>query len=206
MLNVLIAGVGGQGSVLASRILAQAALSKGWQVRTAETIGMAQRGGSVLGHVRMGNEGEQVHAPLVSPGAADCVIALEPGEGLRALEYLSGTGLMVVPTTGIPSVMTNLTGGTYDVASIVRELQRRAANVAVVDAQAVVEQVGNPKVLNVVMLAAAVHLSNERACGLRSSITLPELEEALAASVKPQFLELNKQAIAAAVASCAARE
>ncbi len=202
MLNVLIAGVGGQGSVLASRILAQAALAKGWHVRTAETIGMAQRGGSVLGHVRMGNDGEQVHAPLVSRGTADCIIALEPGEGLRALEYLSATGLMVVPTTGIPSIMTNLAGSEYDVAAILQELRRRAANVAVIDAQSIVEQVGNPKVLNVAMLAAAVHLSNVRGCGLRGCITLSELEEALAASVKPRFLELNKQACAAAVASC----
>ena len=202
MLNVLIAGVGGQGSVLASRILAQAALAKGWHVRTAETIGMAQRGGSVLGHVRMGNDGEQVHAPLVSRGTADCIIALEPGEGLRALEYLSATGLMVVPTTGIPSIMTNLAGSEYDVAAILQELRRRAANVAVIDAQSIVEQVGNPKVLDVAMLAAAVHLSNVRGCGLRGCITLSELEEALAASVKPRFLELNKQACAAAVASC----
>ncbi|MBQ9069166.1 MAG: 2-oxoacid:acceptor oxidoreductase family protein, partial [Eggerthellaceae bacterium] len=93
MLNVLIAGVGGQGSVLAAKILAQAAMEKGWQVRTAETIGMAQRGGNVLSHVRMGNLGEEVHAPLVPQGAADCVIALEPGEGLRALPFLAPEGL-----------------------------------------------------------------------------------------------------------------
>ena len=66
MLNILLTGVGGQGTVLAAKVLAQAALEKGWQVRTAETIGMAQRGGNVVSHVRIGNKGEQVHAPLVS--------------------------------------------------------------------------------------------------------------------------------------------
>ena len=70
MLNILLTGVGGQGTVLAAKVLAQAALEKGWKVRTAETIGMAQRGGNVVSHVRIGNKGEQVHAPLVSRGTA----------------------------------------------------------------------------------------------------------------------------------------
>ena len=71
MRNVLLTGVGGQGTVLAAKVLAQAAQAKGWQVRTAETIGMAQRGGSVVSHVRMGDNGEEVIAPLVAKGTAD---------------------------------------------------------------------------------------------------------------------------------------
>ena len=78
MINILLAGVGGQGTVLAAKVLAQAAQDKGWKVRTAETIGMAQRGGSVVSHVRMGNEGEAVHAPLLAQQSADVVIAFEP--------------------------------------------------------------------------------------------------------------------------------
>ena len=85
MLNILLTGVGGQGTVLAAKVLAQAALEKGWQVRTAETIGMAQRGGNVVSHVRIGNKGEQVHAPLVSRGTADLIIAFEPAEAARVL-------------------------------------------------------------------------------------------------------------------------
>lgn len=78
MINVSIAGIGGQGSVLAARILAQAAEAKGWQVRSAETIGMAQRGGDVMSHVRMGNAGEEVFSPLPAKGTVDVLIALEP--------------------------------------------------------------------------------------------------------------------------------
>ena len=92
MIDFLLAGVGGQGTVLAAKVLAQAAQSKGWQVRTAETIGMAQRGGNVTSHVRMGSNGEAVYSPLITPGTADMVIALEPGEAARALPYLAPGG------------------------------------------------------------------------------------------------------------------
>ena len=76
-LNVLLAGVGGQGTVLASRLIAQAAMDKGFFARTAETIGMAQRGGCVVSHVRVG---EEVYSPLIPLGTADLLIGFEPGE------------------------------------------------------------------------------------------------------------------------------
>ena len=78
MKNVVLTGIGGQGTVLAAKVLAQAAENRGWHVRTAETIGMAQRGGSVVSHVRMGNNGEHVSSPLVSAAQADILIAFEP--------------------------------------------------------------------------------------------------------------------------------
>ena len=95
MKNVVLTGIGGQGTVLAAKILAQAAQARGWHVRTAETIGMAQRGGSVTSHVRMGNEGEHVASPLVGAGAADMLIAFEPGEAARMLGLLSAHGVLV---------------------------------------------------------------------------------------------------------------
>ena len=104
MLNILLTGVGGQGTVLAAKVLAQAALEKGWQVRTAETIGMAQRGGNVVSHVRIGNKGEQVHAPLVSRGTADLIIAFEPAEAARVLSYLAPAGTLVFATTSVQPV------------------------------------------------------------------------------------------------------
>ena len=104
MIDILLAGVGGQGTVLAAKVLAQAAQSKGWQVRTAETIGMAQRGGNVTSHVRMGSNGEAVYSPLITPGTADMVIALEPGEAARALPYLAPAGVLVTATTAIQPV------------------------------------------------------------------------------------------------------
>ena len=99
MLNILLAGVGGQGTVLAAKLLAQAAEEKGWQVRTAETIGMAQRGGNVVSHVRMGDRGEEVYAPLIALGTADLVVAFEPAEAARVLPYLKPGGAMVCAST-----------------------------------------------------------------------------------------------------------
>ena len=104
MLNIMLTGVGGQGTVLAAKVLAQAALSKGWQVRTAETIGMAQRGGSVISHVRMGSDGEEVYSPLLTKGTADLIIAFEPGEAARVVPYLAPDGVLVTARTPIQPV------------------------------------------------------------------------------------------------------
>ena len=122
MRNVLLAGVGGQGTVLAAKVLAQAAQSKGWQVRTAETIGMAQRGGNVTSHVRMGSNGEAVYSPLITPGTADMVIALEPGEAARALPYLASGGVLVTATTAIQPVTAALASQPYRAGDVVAAL------------------------------------------------------------------------------------
>ncbi|MCL2267332.1 MAG: 2-oxoacid:acceptor oxidoreductase family protein, partial [Treponema sp.] len=84
--NCIIAGVGGQGTVLASKLIAAAAMKKGFDARTTETIGMAQRGGSVFGHIRIG---DNIFSPLVPLGKADAIIAFEPSEAVRQLPYLS---------------------------------------------------------------------------------------------------------------------
>ena len=199
MLNVLIAGVGGQGSVLAAKILAQAATEKGWQVRTAETIGMAQRGGNVLSHVRMGNAGEDIYAPLVPRGKADCVIALEPGEGLRALPYLAPNGLLVSAQTGIASVTADLSGTHYSPAAVLEHLVQAAPHFVAVDDKALSEAAGSGKALNVGMLAAAIQASESLDCGLGAALSVDDLKSALVACVKPQFLDMNLAAINAAL-------
>ena len=199
MLNVLIAGVGGQGSVLAAKILAQAATEKGWQVRTAETIGMAQRGGNVASHVRMGNAGEHIYAPLVPFGRADCVIALEPGEGLRALPYLAPNGLLVSARTGIASVTADLSGAHYDPAAVLEYLSQAAPHFVSVNDEAIAHAAESNKALNVGMLAAAIDSSESLNCGLRSALSIEDLKEALAVCVKPQFMDMNLAAIGAAV-------
>jgi indolepyruvate ferredoxin oxidoreductase beta subunit len=199
MLNVLIAGVGGQGSVLAAKILAQAALKHGWQVRTAETIGMAQRGGNVTSHVRMGDAGECVNAPLVAKGTADVIIALEPGEGLRALPYLVKDGLMVCATTPIPSVMADLSGETYRTEPIIEYLASTTAHFCAVDDAAICDKAGSRKVLNVAMLAVAVQLSAGVDYGLRGAIGIDELKEALKNCVKERFIALNCESVDIAV-------
>lgn len=199
MQNVLIAGVGGQGSVLAAKILAQAALQKGWQVRTAETIGMAQRGGNVTSHVRMGDGGETVEAPLIARGTADVVIALEPGEGVRALPYLAPDGLMVCASTPVPSVMSSLSQEPYTAAPLLDHLASVVPHFAAIDDAALCESVGSRKVLNVCMLTAAVRLSEKTGCGLRDAISIDELTAALKACVKERFVDLNCAAIDATI-------
>lgn len=200
MLNVLIAGIGGQGSVLAAKILAAAAQARGWKVRTAETIGMAQRGGNVTSHVRMGDAGEEVHAPLIARGTADCIVALEPGEAVRALPYLAPDGLLVCARTAIPSVETTLSGEPYEAEPLLAYLEGAAPHFLAIDEAAICEEVGSRKVANLVMLASAVAASNGTSFGLRGAIGTDELVRAMEACVKPAFVALNRVAIDAAIA------
>lgn len=205
MLNVLIAGIGGQGSVLAAKILAAAAQARGWKVRTAETIGMAQRGGNVTSHVRMGDAGEEVHAPLIARGTADCIIALEAGEAVRALPYLAPDGLLVCAQTAIPSVETTLSGEPYEAEPLLAYLAGAAPHFLAVDEDAICEAVGSRKVANLVMLASAVAASHGVSFGLRDAIGAEELERAMEACVKPAFVALNRAAIDAAIARVGAQ-
>lgn len=198
MLNVLLTGVGGQGTVLAAKVLAQAALAKGWQVRTAETIGMAQRGGSVTSHVRIGSNGEEVHAPLLTKGSADLVIAFEPGEAARVAPYLAPNGVLVVATTPIQPVTAALSKEPYRAADVMDGLRRTFealpdAQLVVVDDAALVEKAGSRKVLNTALLARAV------ATGCLP-ISVDEIKVAVASCVKPCFVEMNLAAVDAALA------
>lgn len=197
MINVLLTGVGGQGTVLAAKVLAQAAQEKGWQVRTAETIGMAQRGGNVTSHVRMGNNGEEVLAPLLAHGTADLVVAFEPAEAARALPFLAPGGTLVTATTPIQPVTVALSGKSYRVDDVLAYVREQVSSVAhsgscgrfvAVDEGAVLDQLGNRKALNTVLLASAL------ATGC-IPLTLEDLRSAIKACVKPKFVELNLRAI-----------
>ena len=196
MLDVMLTGVGGQGTVLAAKMLAQAAQEKGWHVRTAETIGMAQRGGSVVSHVRMGDEGEEVYSPLIAKGSADMVIAFEPGEGARVLPYLKRGGILVTAETAIQPVTAALGGEPYRGADVVRRLrdtfEGSASRLVVVHDGRVLSQLGNRKALNTVLLASAVATQ-----GL--PLGVDDLRAAVKACVKSQFVELNLRAIELAV-------
>ena len=195
MRNVLLTGVGGQGTVLAAKVLAQAAQAKGWQVRTAETIGMAQRGGSVVSHVRMGDTGEEVIAPLVAKGTADMIIAFEPAEAARVLPSLAPDGVMVSASTSIQPITAALSSEPYlakaTAASLDERLNVRAgapARFVLVDDEAVLSQVGNRKALNTVLLAFALKTGH-------LPLSLDDLRDAIRACVKPRFVELNLAAI-----------
>ena len=195
MRNVLLTGVGGQGTVLAAKVLAQAAQAKGWQVRTAETIGMAQRGGRVVSHVRMGDNGEEVIAPLVAKGTADMIIAFEPAEAARVLPYLAPDGVMVSATTSIQPITAALSTEPYLAEATIASLRGRLngcaaapARFVLVDDEAVLSQLGNKKALNTVLLAFALKTGH-------LPLSLDDLRDAVRACVKPRFVELNLAAI-----------
>lgn len=199
MISVSIAGIGGQGNVLAAKILAQAAKTKGWQVRTAETIGMAQRGGDVISHVRMGNNNEEVFAPLPAKGSVDLIIALEPGEGARALPYLKEKGLLVVPQSGIAPSTADLKAELYDPASVIEALKNQGIAVSVVDDQNLCKVLGARKALNIMMLAHAINTVNTdprfENNELRNAISLDEMRDAIKACVKEKFVTMNLTAV-----------
>ena len=192
MRNVMLAGVGGQGTVLAAKVLAQAAQDKGWQVRTAETIGMAQRGGNVVSHVRMGDEGEEVFAPLLAQGTADLIIAFEPAEAARVLPFLAPDGLLVTATTAIQPVTAALSDRPYRaddvVARIEQALEGSEQRFIAVDDAALTDAVGSRKVLNSVLLASALKEG-------RIALDLDDLRRAIEECVKPRFVALNVAAI-----------
>lgn len=192
MLNIILAGVGGQGTVLAAKVLAQAAQEKGWQVRTTETIGMAQRGGSVVSHVRMGDQGEEVFSPLVAKRSADMVIAFEPAEGARALPYLASDGMLVSATTAVQSVIAALGKTPYKGAHVIEDMygqfDAESGRLLIVPDAAILKRVGSRKALNIVLLASAV------ATG-RLPFEIDDIREAVKRCVKPSFVEMNLKAI-----------
>lgn len=193
MINISLAGIGGQGSVLAAKILAETARSKGWQVRTAETTGMAQRGGNVMSHVRMGDEGEEVFSPLPAQASDDLIIALEPGEGLRALSLLKPQGLLVTASSGVAPVVSSFKAAPYNPSDMIARLQESGAYVVVVDDERLCSELGSRKVLNIVMLAKALLAVNDPTYqnALCGKITLEDMREILPLCVKERFVSLN---------------
>jgi indolepyruvate ferredoxin oxidoreductase beta subunit len=196
MSSIILAGVGGQGTVLASKLIAQAAMSRGLSVRTAETIGMAQRGGCVVSHVRIGDE---IHSPMVPKGGADVLIGFEPAEALRALPYLRPDGVVVVSSKAIKPVTASLTGSAYDGTEALDYLKKAVKKLIVVDAGKIAEDCGSAKVLNVALLGAAA------ASGLLG-LTAGELETAVRERVNARFVEMNLKALAAGKKVAAAEQ
>ena len=182
-MNCILAGVGGQGTVLASKLIAQAGLSNGLKVRTAETIGMAQRGGCVVSHVRTGTEIKSPHVPV---GQADIIIGFEPAEAVRNLPYLKKDGVAVVATKAVRPVTASLTGSSYDGSDMLDYLKANVKNLILVDGEAICASVGSAKVLNIALLGAALSALN---------ISFEEMEAAIRVSVRPQFIDMNLKAL-----------
>ena len=184
--SIVLCGVGGQGTILASKLLAAAAMAKGLPVKTAETIGMAQRGGSVFSHVRIG---DGAASPLIGRGRADLIIAFEPAEAVRQLPYLREGGTVVVSTRPIIPVSATIGGPAYDLAAVMAYLRERVGEkLVVVDADAAAEALGSAKCLNVVLLGAAVRTGV-------LALTADDVRSAIAARLPERFHELNFRAL-----------
>lgn len=189
MKSCLLCGVGGQGTVLASRILAQAAMDQGLFARTAETIGMAQRGGCVVSHVRFGTP-EEVVSPLIPPGKADVIIGFEPGEAVRCLPYLKKDGVVVVCKKTIPPVTASLSGKNYDAEPLLDYLRGKVRRCIIVDGEAICRACGSEKVLNVALVGAVIK------SGVLE-LDLPHVERVISERVKARFVEMNQKALQA---------
>lgn len=179
--NILFVGVGGQGTILASKILTSGLMEAGYDVKMSEIHGMSQRGGSVSTQVRYG---EEVLSPIVGMGSADVIVAFEKMEALRWLGHLKKGGKLVVNDFEIQPVPVNLGTAEYP-EGIIEELKTKAPVLAV-KAGDIAAQLGNPKAMNVVLLGALV-----KAIGTLDDV---DWDKQIEKNVKPKFVELNKKA------------
>ena len=172
--DTVLAGLGGQGILLVSRVLVEEALQRGLPVRGAETHGMAQRGGPVLAHVRVG----QCSSPLVVPGTADVLVALERLEGLRNLRYLRSGGLLLVNSPDLDFLG----------AEAASYLRRREVDVVHLDASRMASEAGNPLSVNIIMAGAA-------AARPATPLDMDSMRKAVTRVAHPRFLEASLEAL-----------
>lgn len=184
--NILLTGVGGQGTVLASKLLASAALAKGYEVMSAETIGMAQKGGSVFSHLRIG---EGLFSPMIPRGGADLLLAFEPAEAVRMLSFLKPEGHLVVNSAPVQPVTAALSGSGYTGQEMLAYLREHCSRLTVLDGREATAALAAPRALNVIMLGAALK------SGALDFLTRADLLAAIRAKVKPQYIPVNEQAL-----------
>ena len=190
-INFLLAGVGGQGTILASDVLVNVGLAAGYQAKQAEVHGMSQRGGSVTSFVRWG---ESVHSPLVGKGEVDVLLSFEKLEALRSLNQLR-QGAVALINNQVIEPLTVITGGmTYPPDEEIRQAFALVTDRAVfVDGEAIARELGNVRVANVVLLGALSALLEQE---LEAGTTLtPDLWLlVITERVPPKHVELNKRA------------
>jgi indolepyruvate ferredoxin oxidoreductase beta subunit len=151
-LNIIIAGVGGQGVVLLSEILGNAAVHDGLKVRGSEVLGMAQRGGSVFSNIRLGDE---VFSPMTMDGKCDILVAIEPSEALRNIQYLNKNTLVIMNNRKVIPATVSMGKSVYpEIDQITAKLESIADKVIILDAVGIAEKAGNRQSSNVVMLGA----------------------------------------------------
>lgn len=181
--NILIVGVGGQGTLLASKVIGQAAMLEGLAVKQSEVHGMAQRGGSVVTHVKFG---EMVDSPLVEKGEADIILAFEKLEALRWADYLKPGGALVVNDLEIPPMPVIIGAAAYP-GQIFERLSSAGINVIRVNATDLARDAGEPRTVNVILLAVAAKLLQ---------FGRATWEKAVTEAVPGKALEVNLKAFA----------
>ena len=179
--NIMIVGVGGQGSLLASKLLGHLLLSQGYDVKVSEVHGMSQRGGSVVTYVRYG---DKVYSPVIDKGEADYIVSFEILEAARWLPFLKKDGQIVTNTQQIDP-MPVITGAAEYPEDLVNKLKATGAKVDALDCLSLAEQAGSAKAVNIVLLGRLSHYFD-----------LPEEAwmKSLEANVPTKFLEMNKKA------------
>ncbi len=182
--DILISGVGGQGTVLASRLIAAAAIKQGSFARTSETIGMSQRGGCVVSHVRINSEKSSSIIPFEN---ADMLIAFELAEAARSLTRLKKSGCCIINTQVIKPVSASLGTSQYDIEDITNYIQDNAKEVYFIDGYKLAEEAGTVKTVNVVLLGAATAVG-------KMPFSREIMLEAIAENVPQRFKELNIKA------------
>ncbi|MDF2571557.1 MAG: Indolepyruvate ferredoxin oxidoreductase [Sporomusa sp.] len=181
--NVLLVGVGGQGTILVSKILTSGLLDVGYDVKMSEVHGMAQRGGSVSSQVRYGGK---VFSPLIGIGQADILVSFETMEALRWLEYLNPNGKAVVNDYRIPSAPILM--GKCDYPEGVLEVIKSKVDTTVIKAAAIAQELGNARTMNIVLFGALVQ-------GMQ--LTSIDWEKAIRENVKPSTVDINIEAFKA---------
>ena len=179
-MNIMIVGVGGQGTLLASRILGGVAIKKGYDVKVSEVHGMSQRGGSVVTYVKYG---DKVHSPIIDCGEADIILAFEMLEAMRALPYLKKGGKMIANTQKM-NPMPVITGAMEYPADIKKKLEEKI-DLQAVDALSAAEEAGSIKAVNVVLIGLLA-----RSTDIDKSVWLETIKE----TVPEKFIELNLKA------------
>lgn len=178
--NIMIVGVGGQGTLLASRILGNAVISEGYDVKLSEVHGMSQRGGSVVTYVKFG---DKVYSPIVDKGEADIILAFELLEAYRALPYLKKGGKMIVNDQQI-NPMPVITGAA-EYPHDIKEKLENVCNITVTDALAAAQKAGNIKAVNVVLIGVMAR---------NTDIPYETWIETIKQTVPAKFLDVNLKA------------
>lgn len=181
--SIMIVGVGGQGSLLASRLIGNVLLQQGYDVKVSEVHGMSQRGGSVVTYVKYGDE---VNSPVVTKGEADIIISFEQLEAARWLPYLKKGGHLITSTQKIDP-MPVITGAAVYPEDIIEKIKAQGVDVIAVDALTLAEEAGNAKASNVVLMGVV---------STKMPFDVKVWEQAVEQCVPAKFLELNKKAFA----------